>query len=293
MPVDFARYNKVSKADVDELNGVALADIEGISGHPAASPLALHWTFNGQAVNTSTSGAGWSPTGDMSGWASGTDCTSAVNNRWVQNQTQQQSGLSTTKEATGWRIDSNATGSGGTGPTGAHAGFDGGSLGGHSTASGTRYAYAEATGSLDTNNHYIMRSPGIVFKNEMASGTNDLDLKFYAHMWGSRPGILKVYIDDAASSASDEATLLSTSDGSYSSTSPATVTVTNTAGGNHTSITPSSATWTGNSSAWVEFVVSLNNYRNSQDTLYIYFVYEADNFFTSDWAIDDIRIIES
>lgn len=293
MPVTFERYKGVAKADIAELNGVALADVEVINGHGGASPLALHWTFNGQTLNTSTSGAGWNPTGDMSDWASGTECTSASNNRWVQNQTQQQAGLSTTKVATGWRIDSNATGSGGTGPSGAHAGFDGGSLGAHSTASGTRYAYAEATGALDTANHYIMRSPGIVFKNEMASSTSDLDLKFYAHMWGVRPGILKVYIDNAASSSSDEAELLSTSDGSYSSTSPATVTVTNTAGGNHTSITPSSATWTGNGSAWVEFVVSLNNYRNSLSTLYIYFVYEADNNFSSDWAIDDIRIVES
>ena len=137
-----------------------------------------------------------------------------------------------------------------------------------------------------------MRTPGFIFKDEMSSATNNLDLKFYAHMYGSKPGVLKVYIDDAASSASDEATLLATSDGSYNS-STRIVTMTNTAGGNHASITPASATWSATSSSWVEYVISLNNYRTSQVTNYIYFVYEADNFFTSDFAIDDIRLIES
>jgi len=137
-----------------------------------------------------------------------------------------------------------------------------------------------------------MRTPGFVYKNEMSSPTNSLDLKFYAHMYGSRPGVLKVYIDDAASSASDEATLLATSGGSYNSSTRVT-TMTNTAGGNHTSITPASATWSGTSSSWVEYVISLDNYRSSLDTNYIYFVYEADSFFTGDFAIDDIRILES
>jgi len=160
------------------------------------------------------------------------------------------------------------------------------------TTRGTRYAYTEATGNLDTDNHYLMRTPGFVFKNEMSDPTNSLDLKFYAHMYGSAPGVLKVYIDDAASSASDEATLLATSAGSYNS-STRVVTMTNTAAGNHTSITPSSATWSGTSSSWVEYVISLDNYKSSLVTNYIYFVYEAANFFTSDFAIDDIRLIES
>lgn len=292
MPVEFAKFNKMTKADVEKINGIAKADIEGICGYPGATPFSEHWTFNGQTVNTSTSGGGWSPTGDMSSWASGADCTSAVNNRWVQNQTQQQAGLSTTKTATGWRIDYHATSSGGTGPNGAHAGFDGGSLGAHDTATGTRYAYTEATGALDTSNLYLMRTPGFVFKDEMSSPTNSLDLKFYAHMYGTRPGVLKVYIDDAASSASDEATLLATSDGAYNS-STRVVTMTNTAGGQHSSITPASATWSGTSSLWVEYVISLDNYKSSQDTNYIYFVYEADDNFSSDFAIDDVRLIES
>ena len=292
MPVEFARFAGNAKADVAEINGTALNSIAELAGVGGSTPFSEHWTFNGQTVNTSISGGGWSPTGDMSSWASGADCTSNVNNRWVQNQTQAQSGLSTIKTATGWRIDSNATGSGNTGPDGAHAGFDGGTLGAHDTASGTRYAYTETSGSLDTNNHYIMRTPGFVYKNEMSSPTNSLDLKFYAHMYGSRPGVLKVYIDDAASSASDEATLLATSGGSYNSSTRVT-TMTNTAGGNHTSITPASATWSGTSSSWVEYVISLDNYRSSLDTNYIYFVYEADSFFTGDFAIDDIRILES
>jgi len=292
MPVNFATFSGVAKADVAEINGTTINSIAELAGVAGSTPFSEHWTFNGQTVNTTTSGGGWSPSGDMSSWASGADCTSATNNKWVQNQTQQNAGLSTTKTATGWRIDSNATGSGNTGPNGAHAGFDGGSLGTHDTASGTRYAYTEATGILDTSNLYLMRTPGFIFKNELADGTNSLDLKFYAHMFGSAPGVLKVYIDDAASSASDQATLLATLTGAYN-TSTRRVTMTNTAGGQHTSITPASATWSGTSSYWVEHVISLDNYRASQVTNYIYFVYEAPNNFSSDFAIDDVRFIES
>ena len=292
MPVNFNTFSGVAKADVAEINGTTINSIAELAGVAGSTPFSEHWTFNGQTVNTTTSGGGWSPSGDMSSWASGADCTSATNNKWVQNQTQQQAGLSTAKTATGWRIDSNATGSGGTGPDGAHAGFDGGSLGAHDTASGTRYAYTEATGILDTDNLYLMRTPGFIFKNEMSDATNSLDLKFYAHMYGRAPGVLKVYIDDAASSASDQATLLATLTGAYN-TGTRIATMTNTAGGQHTSITPASATWNGTSSSWVEHVIGLDGYRNSQVTNYIYFVYEAPNNFSSDFAIDDVRFIES
>lgn len=292
MPVNFDTFCGIAKANVDEINGTALNAIDDLAGITGASLFSKHYTFNGQTTNVTTSGPGWSPTGDMSGWASGTDCTSASNNLWVQNQTQQQAGLSTTKTATGWRIDFNATGSGRTGPDGAHAGFDGGNLGAHDTSSNTKYAYTEATGILDTNNLYLMRTPGFVFKNEMSSASNNLDLKFYAHMYGSRPGTLQVYIDDAASSSSDTATLLTRSTGSYNS-STAIVVWSSTASTQATSITPATATYTSTSSNWVEYVISLNHYRTSQVTNYIYFVYEADNFFTSDFAIDDVRFIES
>lgn len=291
MPSPFARFNRVAKADVGEINGTAIANIAAVSAVSLQEPLDDRYSFNAQTVNTSTSGAGWSPSGEMSGWASGTACTSASNNRWVQNQTQQVAGLSTTRVATGWRIDSNATGSSNTGPNGAHAGgLDGGTEGAHSTVSSTRYAYAETSGSLDTNNHYIMRTPGYVFKNVMSSGSNNLNLEFYMHMYGSRPGTLKIYIDDAASSASDEATLLCGIVGSYNSTTRVT-TMTATAT-SHATVSPASATWSSTGSNWVQFAIGLNNYRNSQNTNYLYLVYEADDYFTGDIAIDDIGVIE-
>lgn len=291
MPAPFGRFNRVEKSDVSEINGTALSNISAVSAVSTQAPLDDRYSFNAQTVNTSTSGAGWSPSGEMSDWASGTACTSSLTNRWVQNQTQQVAGLSTTKSATGWRIDSNATGSNNTGPNGAHAGgLDGGTEGAHSTASNTRYAYAETSGSLDTNNHYIMRTPGYVFKNELSSGSNNLTLEFYMHMYGSRPGILKIYIDDAASSASDEATLLCSFAGSYNSTTRVT-TMTGTAT-SHSTVSPASATWSSTGSDWVQFAIGLNNYRNNTSTQYLYLVYEADGYFTGDIAIDDIGVIE-
>ena len=66
MPVEFAKLQQDGEGGCQKINGIARADIEGICGYPGDTPFSEHWTFNGQTVNVSTSGGGWSPTGDMS-----------------------------------------------------------------------------------------------------------------------------------------------------------------------------------------------------------------------------------
>jgi hypothetical protein len=48
-----------------------------------------------------------------------------------------------------------------------------------------------------------------------------------------------------------------------------------------------------NGSSWVQKTVSLNSYRTTDATHYIYFVTQNGSGFTSDLAIDGIQIIEA
>lgn len=284
---------------IEKISGVAIADIEEFSGvvpnnvkvsgveatQQQANLLDVTWTFDGQAFAISTSGNGWSPTGDMRLWASGTDACSDSGNRWAATQSSNDTDLGTTRTATGFRIDYNGTGSSGTGPSGAHDGS-----GGHDTSTTTKYAYAETSGSLDTDNHFIARTPGYNFREAMGDTSNNLDLKFYVHAYGSHIGTLKIYYDNVASSKSTSATLLAECVGS--NPSGTTGKLTNSAE-SHSQISPSTATWTSNGSNWVQFTVSLNDIRTTDADHYIYFLYQATNYFRGDLALDDIQIVES
>ena len=288
MPIE--KFSGVAVADIEDVSGVAAANIEDISGVDFSSQgqvtlFDVTWTFDGQNTTTSTSGNGWNPTGDMSGWASGTNACSDSGNRWAATQSANDGDLGTNRTATGFRIDFNGTGSGGTGPSGAHNGS-----GGHSTTSGTRYAYAETSGVLDTNRHFIARSPGYNYSTAMGDTSNNLDLKFYVHAYGSDIGTLKIYYDNLASSKSTSATLLVSCVGS--NPSGFTGTLTNTAE-SHSQVSPASQSWTSNGSNWVQFTVSLNDIRTTNADHYIYFVYQGTTSFRGDLALDDIQIVES
>lgn len=287
MPID--KFSGVATANIDDISGVSLSAMDDIAGvAPPSQQVTLFdvtWTFDGQTTTTSTSGNGWSPSGNMADWASGTAACSDSGNRWAGTQSSEDQNLGTTRTATGFRIDFNGTGSSGTGPSGAHNGS-----GGHNTSSGTRYAYAETSGVLDTSRHFIARTPKYNFSTAMGDTSNNLDLKFYVHAYGSNIGILKVYYDNLPSSKSTSATLLAECVGS--NPSGFTGTLTNTAE-SHSQISPSSATWTSNGSNWVQFTVSLNDIRTTNADHYIYFVYQGTTSFRGDLALDDIQIVES
>lgn len=286
---DIDGISGVAASSIDSISGKSFSTIDGFSGVDRASSAGPvfdeTWTFDGQATSISTAGDGWSPIGDMSDWASGSNACNGTNNRWASTQSSNDSDLGTTRTATGFRIDYNATGSGGTGPSGAHNGS-----GGHDTSSSTKYAYGETSGSLDTNNHFIARTPGYNYSSSMSSTQNDLDLKFYVHAYGDHMGVLKIYYDVNTSSKSTAATLLATCQGSAPSGN--TGRLTNSAESN-SSISPSSQDWVNSNSSWVQFTVSLNAIRAINSTHYIYFVYQGTNNFHGDLSLDDIQIVES
>ena len=280
------KVSGIAFSSIADFSGIAKADIAKLSNVDATSSLFdVTWTFDGQSTYTSTSGNGWSPTGDMSDWVSGAQACSDSGNKWAATQSSNDGNLGTNRTATGFRIDFNGTGSSGTGPSGAHNG-----LGGHDTSSGTRYAYAETSGVLDTNNHFIARTPGYNYSTAMGDTSNNLDLKFFVHAYGSNIGILKIYYDNLASSKSTSATLLAECVGS--NPSGFTGTLTNSAE-SHSQISPASQSWTSNGSNWVQFTVSLNDIRTTNADHYIYFVYQGTTSFRGDLALDDIQIVES
>lgn len=286
------KINGLATSSIEKIGGIALTSIENINGLTVSSAAALFdvtWNFDDQTTYLSTSGAGWvTGTGNHVGWLGGAAACSGTGGDWTESVQSADSDLDTDRTVTGFRVDTNATGSSGTGPDGAHNGS-----GGHDTSSTTKYIFAETSGSLDTNNQFLARTPGYNFSTEMSDTSNNLNLKFYVHAFGTDMGILKVYYDNATSSESGDATLLVTCTGSTVSGNTRLTNVAETG----SSISPASQDWSGTSSNWIQFTVSLNSLRSLNDTYYIYFLYEPDddagvNSFKGDLAIDDVQIVE-
>ena len=220
-------------------------DFRGRTFQAAAAAYDTTWLFASQteaSVNTED----WSPSGDMSGWENGASATDGTYWAWTSNKT-----------VKGWNLsndtDSNSTPSASTGPAG---GGYGGSTG---------FAYTETSGSKHVL-CFVMRTPGINFSSEMGSTSNNLDLKFYVHAYGSQMGDLRVYIDDASTSNDSAATQLH----------------------EITSWSFSAAT-----DAWLLVTISLNSYRAVDATHYIYIVSQNATGYYSDMSVDNVQIVES
>jgi hypothetical protein len=108
--------------------------------------------------------------------------------------------------------------------------------------------------------------PGFNFSTEMINTSNNLNLKFWVHAFGSNIGDLYVYIDTNASSNHSTATELLALE-SFSG-------------------------YTANSSVWQQQTVSLNSYRATDAVHYIYFVTQNGTGFRGDLAIDNVELIE-
>ena len=200
----------------------------------------LVWNFEGQ--NQSTGTGDWSPSSAHIGWENGS---SAVNGTYW--------GLTSNKTVKGWNLDgSGSTGSGGTGPSQAQSGGSSG-----------EYLYTEVSSSRHLY-CFVARLPGINFSSAMANTSDNLDLKFYIHAYGSQMGDLFVYIDDSPTSNNSNATSLASYTSFYS--------------------------FTNNYSSWQQKTISLNSYRTSSSTHYIYFVSQNATGYKGDFSLDTVTI---
>lgn len=213
----------------------------------AVYPLySVTYQFEGETTQEGYT-ADWSPS---NGWVNGSSATDGT--YW---------GRTSNKTVKGWNLGQDGTGSGGTGPNGGVNISDGSH---YTTTNLDRYMYTEVTGGRNAY-AFVTRMP-VFNSNSMVDATNDVNLKFWVHAYGSNIGDLYVYIHTAATANHSNATELA----AYESFSG----------------------YTSNSSVWQEKTISLNSYRNATD-YYIYFVSQNGTGFRSDLAVDAVQIIES
>jgi len=250
-----SKVSGIAWANIASYSGVAQRQITSLGG--ATAPVAI-WSsslyhFEDQATQEGTSD-NWSPTLTHSTWANGT---SAVNGTYW--------GRTSNKTVKGWNLGTDNSPSNQTGPNGGVV-IPGGT---HSTAaSSDNYLYSEAS-SNRSRYAFVTRMPGFNFSAEMGNKkSNNLDLVFWVHAFGSNMGDLYVYIDTATTSNHSSATELA----AYESFTG----------------------FTSNSSVWQQKTISLNSYRSiKSQNHYIYFVTQNATGFRGDLAIDAIQIVES
>jgi len=254
------RLDTVAGNTIAKFNGLILV------GATPAGLFSKQYQFEDQTTQESQNSL-WSPSNTAADWVNGV---SAVTDAEASNAGTNW-GKTATKQVRGWNCGQDSTSSSNTGPNGGVNTSDGS----HDTSSdGDRYIYCEATTGTGgsglsitaANRTWVTRMPGFNFSDEMLSTSNDLNLKFWLHAFGSNIGDLFIYIDTNASSNHSTATLIQ----SYTSFSG----------------------FTANSSVWQQQTVSLNSYRTVDATHYIYFVMEGATGFRSDLAIDAVELIE-
>ena len=154
------KINGVLKANTSEVNGVSLSSISSLVG-VGRSLLSTTYDFNNQSIVTSATQNGWSPSSGHSSWINGPAAVKNYKNggKWSSSSLTPINGepsLAGAANITGWKVDSNATGSAYTGPSGAHNGS-----GGHSTLYNTRYVYTEVSSSRHSYHHIMRTLPSI------------------------------------------------------------------------------------------------------------------------------------
>jgi hypothetical protein len=240
-----------SIAKLDTVVGNTIAKFNGLSLTGAAPPslFSKQYQFEDQTAQETT--GDWSPSLTHSDWVNGT---SAVDGTFW--------GRTSNKTVKGWNCGQDGTPSGTTGPNGGVNPTDGSHV---TDSSGENYLYSEVT----NNRHlyaFVTRMPGFNFSTEMINTSNNLNLKFWVHAFGSNIGDLYVYIDTNASSNHSTATELLALE-SFSG-------------------------YTANSSVWQQQTVGLNSYRATDAVHYIYFVTQNGTGFRGDLAIDNVELIE-
>ena len=234
-------------ADILKVNGIATASLANIAqpGNTVEpTPYQLFYQFESETIQNTT--GDWSPGNN---WVNGS---SAIDGTYW--------GRDSDKTVKGWNMDEGTTPStlSGTGPQGGVVVSDG------SHNASTKFMYTEVSSTRHTR-CFVARMP-LFNSDQMLDSSNDLDLKFWVHAYGSQMGDLYVYIDDATSS-------------------------------NHSSATELAAyeSWSGfttQGSDWQEKTISLNSYRNDTN-YYIYFVSQNATSYRGDLCVDAVKIIES
>ena len=253
---NISKIDNIEPSDISEVDKIAKASISDINGYTMPNPMNQLYNFEDQT--TQESGASdWNPNNTHSDWETDTAVV-AGGGSWGN-----PAGNSNTA-TDGWNLGYGGTGSGGTGPSGGlHSNLDGS----HDISG--RYMYVEGTGNKD-DRVCVVRTPGFNFSTTMADTSADLDLKFWLHQYSSVSGQghnLYIYIDDAATSTESDATLLHT-------------------------ITDFTE-YNSNGASWSQKTVSLNSYRTTDATHYIYFVADGATSFRCDIAIDNVQFLES
>ena len=266
---NISKIDNIEPSDISEVDKIAKASISDINGYTMPNPMNVLYNFEDQTTQES-GGSDWNPSGTHGDWETDTAVV-AGGGSWGNPAS---NGNTTTD---GWNLGFGGTTSGGTGPNGGlHSDLDGS----HDTSG--RYMYVEGTGNKD-DRVCVVRSPGINYSTTMADTSNDLDLKFWVHQYSQNSDghKLYVYIDDASTSTESDATLLETTDSwaegdngfwRFSSGNPG-----------HGS----------QASNWVQHTISLNSYRTTDATHYIYFVADGATSFRCDIAIDNVQFLES
>lgn len=255
---DIASIDGISADVIDTVDAYAKLSISQINGYtmPGATVnQILIYDFNDQTTNESGN-SDWNPSGTHIGWETDTSVVTGGGS-WGNPAS---NGNTTTD---GWNLGQGTTASSGTGPNGGvHANLDGT----HDVS--TKYMYVEGTGVKD-DRVCVVRMNGINFSTAMSDTSFNLSLKFWLHQYSSNNTghNLYIYIDDADTSTESDATLLHT-------------------------ITDFSE-YNSNSAAWSQQTISLNSYRTTDSTFYIYFVADGATSFRCDIAIDNVEFVES
>lgn len=268
---DIDSIDNVEIDNVDSVDSYTKDGITSINGYTVPQPLQnslILYNFENQSIQENGAND-WVPSSPASGvghagWANDTACVTGGGS-WGNPA----GNANTTTD--GWNLGFGATSSGGTGPNGGvHSNLDGthDSLG--------RYMYVEGTGVKD-DRVCVVRTPGMNFSTTMSDTSLNLNLKYWLHQYSQNSDghKLYVYIDDSSTSTESDATLLesitSFSDGSngfYNSSNG------------------------GNSANWIQRTVSLNSYRTTDSTFYIYFVADGATTFRCDISIDNVEFVE-
>ena len=233
----------VNDSSINSNNGVLTS---GAAYQSLISLYSAQYNFEGETTQEGGTSE-WSP---GNGWVNGT---SAVNGTyWARDSN---------KNVKGWNLGQDTTPSGATGPSGGVNTTDGTH---YTTTDLDRYMYVETSNSRHAYCH-VTRMP-LFDSDNMIDASNDLNLKFWVHAYGSNMGDLYVYIHTAATANHSSATELA----AYESWSG----------------------FTANSSVWQEKTISLNSYRDGTP-YYIYFVSQNATSYRGDLSVDAVKIIES
>jgi len=230
-------------------------------------------TFNFESETTvESTSSSWSPSSSYLEWVNGSNAVDGT--FW---------GLISNKTVEGWDLGTDTTPSS---QTGARGGATEPSGVNSTATSSDNFLYTEASSSQNTR-CFVTRTSGFNFGDIISYIGNNLRLEFWVNGYGTQQHDLYVYISTSSTSNDSQATLIETFTHSHSgSNNSGTSTLTK----ESDSSTYTFVTYSG--SVWRKVQVDLNDYKDTDNTYYIYFVAQNGTGFRADMSIDEIKICE-